>query len=279
MSNNYSFPYKWSLSSGSPKMDAMLQAIIDEDVERLRYLRSAGMSLYNSDESTLRMILFEKMSASEIMKVLIEEEFITPSLAAERVYKDAKWICFGCIGRDGWNWGLLIKACYDRQYETMDLLARYRFDQTSYYINGKEHSIEDLIFERGDLTAFRILYENGMIGRFSFDANFIDGLGDYGVYRKQREAYPNGRVARYIKEHPYPVRRSMGLDGEAFRRIDPPSYFKVGLFNRKKMIQNNELLRLNYEDRLRAQKEYWAWLQEVGKLERWKKYDEEDSRL
>lgn len=45
------------------------------------------------------------------------------------------------------------------------------------------------------------------------------------------------------------------------------------------MIQNNELLRLNYEDRLRAQKEYWAWLQEVGKLERWKKYDEEDSRL
>ena len=276
MKSYYWWPYKWVNMGGKPKISPMLNAIIDDDLSALKQMRSEGMTLSDSDTGTLQRVLFEKMDSVNLMKLLIEEEYITSFLSADSHFKDAKYVSGKCIGQDGYFWSLLAKACYDQQYEIMDLFARYRFNYTNYCINGKEYWVEDLIFQRDDLRAFKILYENGeIIG----DTDIIDGLGDYRLYKKQRERYPKGRITEYINEHPYPVRRSMGMDEWAFRQIDSPSYFKVGLFNRKKMSRNNEILRLNYEDRIRAQKEYIAWLQKAGKWKRWQKYLAEDEAI
>ena len=105
----------------------------------------------------------------------------------------------------------------------------------------------------------------------------IDGMGDFCVYRIQRENYPNRQVTKYINEHPYPTRKSMGLDYMAFRTIDSPNYQKVGIFNRKKKMQANELERLNYEDRIRAQRDYNEWLIKTHRWERWKRYIASDN--
>lgn len=271
MKSYYWWPYSWkNMRADHPKISPMINAIIDDDLIALKQMRSEGMTLKNSDEGTLQRVLYEKMNSVELMKLLIEDEYITSFMSADLEFNEAKYIRSECIGQDGYYWGLMAKACYDRQYEIMDLLARYRFDTTSYHINGQSFWIEDLIFQRDDLTAFKILYENG---KFDGSINMIiDGLGDFCVCRKQRERYPHSKVTKYINEHRYPIRRSMGMDYQAFRTIDPPSYFKVGLLNRRKMIQNNEDIRLNYEDRKRAQKEYWGWLQRAGKWERWQRY-------
>ena len=276
MKSYYWWPYSWVNMGGEPKISPMINAIIDDDIIALKQMRSEGMTLSNSDEGTLQRVLFEKMDSAELMKLLIEEEYITSFISADSHFKDAKYVGGECIGHDGYYWSLLAKACYDQQYEIMDLLARYRFKYTDYHINGKEYRAEDLIFQRDDLTAFKIIYENGAIDS---ERQLISGIGDYWLYDRQRERYPNGKIAKYLKEYPYPVRRSMGLDSWAFRQIDQPSYSKVGLFKRKKMIQNNEILRLNYEDRIRAQKEYMVWLQKTGKWKRWQKYIAEDNAI
>lgn len=272
---SYVWPYSWmGMASKTPRMDPMIQAIINEDVDELRRLRAQGFSLRNSDEGTLKRTLFEKISSTRVMKLLIEEEYISSFISADSTYHHAKYIT-KCINERGYSWGLIAKACYERAYEVMDLLARFRFDDTLYCFNGTDGpsgGIEDIIFQRDDVTAIKILYENGI-------EHYTNNHYDECVFWWQwRDRYPNSSVTKYLSDHPYPVRRSMGLDNFAFRKIEQDKMEKVGLFNRKAALRRNEYRRLDYEDRVKAQNDYIRWLDRTGRWSRWMSYVKADRK-
>ncbi len=269
MKSYYWWPYRWKgMTSKHPIISPMINAIIDDDIDALKQMRAEGMSLRDSDEGTLRRALFEKMESHDLMKLLIEDEYITSFMSADRDFHHAKYLT-SCLDENGYSWGLMSRACYVCDYEIMDLFARYRFDSTLLVINGTDYSIEGLIFDRDDLVAIRILYENGD-GIYNDD--LFNGFGDPLAFLKWRSMYPNTKVTRYLDENLYPKRRSMGLDGGAFSDIKYPYQEKLGLLHRKERKTRNEYRILNYKDRIRAKKDYLKWLQDIGKLERWKSY-------
>ena len=267
MKSYFWWPYRWNnMVTKHPIISPMINAIIDDDIEALKQMRAEGMNLIDSDDGTLRRALFEKMESHDLMKLLIEDEYITSFRSAESDFYHAKYVD-SCLDENGYPWGLMSRACYFCDYEIMDLLARYRFDDSRLVINRTDYCIEGLIFDRDDLTALRILYENG----YTHDDVF-NGFGGPFAFYKWRTMYPDKIVTRYLNENLYPKRRSMGLDKSAFMKIDYPYQEKLGLLHRKEIKTRNEYRVLNYQDRIRAQKEYWKWLQDIGKLERWQSY-------
>lgn len=139
-----------------------------------------------------------------------------------------------CISPYGFFWGLTARAYYLKAYDVMALLAANGFDEFACYDKGWNDTwyADKHIWRTGDLKALRILLENGY------------------VYDLASEKYILGR--------PQVRRKTIGLDPAKFHKsISPPKYEDEPLFfGRKEAKARNARRREDYEDRVRAHKEF-----------------------
>ncbi len=144
--------------------------------------------------------------------------------------------------------GPIARAWYVKAYDVMELLAYYGFDKMSFCINGEGWYIDELIFKCGDLRGIKILKEHG----YMEDENYVYGY----PYSVLRQKFPNSKVTAYLNNNPLIKRKSVGLDDFRFHEIPKLNLEKVGIFHRKETIRRNEYRTADYNDRIRAQKEY-----------------------
>ena len=84
------------------------------------------------------------------------------------------------------------------------------------------------------------------------DENYVYGY----PYSVLRQKFPNSKVTAYLNNNPLIKRKSVGLDDFRFHKIPKLNLEKVGIFHRKETIRRNENRTADYNDRIRAQKEY-----------------------
>lgn len=230
--------FGWSIenmTNPKPIINRLIKAIIEGDVFEMECLYKKGASIKKADEATFQRTLFHVISKYDTMKWLV-----THGMTSNNTRH--------CIGVDGYIWGMLARAWYVKAYDVMELLAYYGFDCLNFCINGKGWNVERLIFEKDDICAMKILKEHGFIE----DVDYVFGF-PYSTYRRE---YPESKVTAYLNEHPVIKRKSVGLDNWKFGKIPEPKLEKENLFNRKKIRERNEILIADYNDRIRAQKEY-----------------------
>lgn len=258
----YRWPYEWNgnnMATQKPVVNRLLKALIEEDYIQIKNLyEQEGASLQNSDQGTLSRIIYEKLSNYEFIEFLLRNELISSFIGMP----GAVWLN-SCTGPDGYSWGLLARAGVSHDYDVMELLALYRFENTSYCIGGEGFELEDDIFRYNDVEAFKVLHENGAT-KCQFNVNH-----EYLPWLNLRRRFPNSKVTAYLNSHKIPKRYSLGLDSDAFYHISPPTLEREGLFGKKNASIRNEMRMKDYEDRVRAQKSYLQWLQSKNKLQRW----------
>lgn len=230
---NEAIPYKWTfgwsienMSNPKPIVNRLIKAIIEGDISQMEYLYKHGASLRKTDKETFQRVLFYVISECDTISWLVNHGMTSENTR-------------DCIDIDGYIWGLLARAWYVKAYDVMELLAYYGFDWLSFCINGKVWNAERLIFKNDDICAMKILKEHGFIEN-------VENLYEY----------PRSKVTDYLKEHPLIKRKSVGLDGFKFSQIPEPTLEKGRVISRKKVREKNELKIADYNDRLRAQKEY-----------------------
>lgn len=230
--------YKWTfgwtsenMSEPAPIVNRLLKAIIEGDIHQMDELYKQGAALSKMHRATFERALFHIIGEYDTISWLIRHGMTAESTR-------------DCIGIDGYIWGLLARAWYVRAYDVMELLAYFGFDWTVFCINGNGYNAVEEIFKKDDIRAMRILKEHGFIEEYGYA---------HSVYRLK---YPNSKVTFYLEEYPVIKRKSVGLDNFKFRTIPKPELEKKGLFNRKKVQERNEIRIADYNDRLRAQKEY-----------------------
>lgn len=239
---NEAIPYKWTfgwtrenMTNPEPIVNSLLKAIIERDISRMESLYQTGASLAKSDKETFQRILFYVIDDYDTINWLINHGMTSTNTR-------------DCIGVDGYIWGLLARAWYVKAYAVMELLAYYGFDWLIFCINGKGFDARRMIFEKDDIRAMKILKEHGFIEDVDYELGF-----SYSTYRRE---YPESKVTAYLNENPIIKRKSVGLDNYKFRKIPQPELEKENIFNRKKVRERNEIKMADYNDRVRAQKEY-----------------------
>lgn len=238
MGINDPIPYEWNLgwdSSGmsipKPVVNRLLRAMIECDVMEMRSLFKQGATLQGMNAKTFQRALYHVLDDHNVVKCLTDHGFTAFFGDYDRDYT--------CCGPDCYAWGLLARAWFVRNHAVFDLLASKGFQRLVYCIDGKLHYVKEYIFERNDISTMRILLENG----YSRDE-----------LRLGMKKYPDSKVTLFIRENPVIKRKSVGLDKYKFLTIPKPELEKAGLFNRKMIQAQNELLMLDYEDRVNAQK-------------------------
>lgn len=239
---NASIPYRWTfgwsvegMANPKPIVNRLLVALIDGDIQSLNNLYRQGATLKEADEDTFRRILYHIIDKYDVINWLLHHG-MTSKNSNE------------CIGPDGYLWGPLARAWYAKAYDVMELLAYYGFDRMFFCINGEGWYIDELIFKYGDLRGIKILKEHG----YMEDEDYVYGY----PYSVLRQKFPNSKVTSYLNNNTVVKRKSVGLDDFRFRDIPKPDLEKVGLFHRKETIRRNEIRLADYDDRIRAQKEY-----------------------
>lgn len=239
---NEQIPYHWTfgwsvegMSNPKPIVNRLLAALIDGNIQRLDNLYSQGATLMEADEDTFRRILYHVIDKYDVIYWLLHH-----GMTSKNSYE--------CIGPDGYLWGPIARAWYVKAYDVMELLAYYGFDKMSFCINGEGWYIDELIFKYGDLRGIKILKEHGYIE----NVNYVYGY----PYSVLRQKYPKSKVTIYLDNNPLIRRKSVGLDDMKFYEIPKPNSEKIRLFHRKEIIKRNEIALADYNDRVRAQKEY-----------------------
>ena len=244
MSINQPIPYRWQLGwgegvGGRPIVTLLLKAVIEKNVVEMERLAAQGASLKSSDPTTLRRILFHVADSYPVMKWLVDHGVSRIGHDLDRNgnngINDAQ-----CLSPAGYMWGLTARAYYLKAYDVMDLLAAHGFDNFTCYDLGWADSWEadDHILRTGDPVGLKVLLENGYV------------FQDYPFYRRHYENYVLGRAQ--VK------RKTIGLDGCKFRTSVPsPRYEDEPLiFGRREAQERNARRREDYEDRVRAHREF-----------------------
>lgn len=248
---NAPIPYHWTfgwsvenMSNPKPVVNRLLAALIDGNIQNLDNLYRQGATLKETDEATFRRILYHIIDNFDVINWLLHHG-MTSDNSDE------------CIGPDGYIWGPIARAWYVKAYDVMELLAYYGFERMSYCINGEAWYIDELIFKYNDIKGVKILKEHGYIE----DVNYVYGY----PYSVLRQKYPNSKVTAFLNNNPLITRKSVGLDPCSFHEIPKPKKESVGLFHRKETIRRNEIAIADYNDRVRAQKEYIKSFPEFAK--------------
>lgn len=234
----YNWTFGWSvdgMSNPKPIVNRLLKAIIEKDTSQMEDLYRKNATLEEINKETFERVLYHVIDTYDVISWLVKHGMSSDVFSY-------------CIEPDGYIWGLIARAWYLHAYDVMDLLAYHGFDRLSFCINGKGWNIESLIFERDDVRAMKILKEHGYIE----DEDYVYGY-PYPIYRRQ---YPNSKVTAYLEENPIIIRKSMGLDNFKFHKIPKPELERETLFHRKEIRKRNEIKIVDYNDRIRAQKEY-----------------------
>lgn len=239
---NEQIPYHWTfgwsvegMSNPKPIVNRLLAALIDGNILTLDKLYRQGATLKEADEGTFQRILYHIIDKYDVINWLLHHG-MTSKNSNE------------CINPDGYCWGLIARAWHVKAYDVMELLAYYGFDEMSFCINGEVWYIDELIFKYEDLRGIKILKEHGYIENI----NYVYGY----PYSILRQEFPNSKVTAYLNNNPLIKRKSVGLDNFKFHEIPKPDLEKVGIFRRKETIRRNEIRTADYNDRIRAQKEY-----------------------
>lgn len=237
MGINDVIPYDWKLgwdsggmSSPKPKVNNLLKAIIEGDVKQMHSLFGQGATLKGIDKQTFERALYHVLDDYGTVKCLVDHGFTA-------LYGDFQY--YKCYGPDCYPWGLAARAWFLQAYDVMELLAGQGFEELNFCIGGKKYGCRQLIFQKNDVRAIRILLENGYLRDMLF---------------REMNAYPDSKVTLFMQEHPFIKRKSAALDNGKYHTIPKPELEKEGLFNRKKIQARNQLLMLDYQDRVNAQK-------------------------
>lgn len=234
----YDWKFGWSvegMTNPKPIVNRLLKAIIEGDIQEMENLYRHGATIKKVDEDTFCRILYHIVDKYDVIHWLLQHGMTSKNTAA-------------CIDQDGYLWGLLARAWYIKAYNVMELLAYYGFDKMSFCIKGESWYMDELIFKYGDVKAIKILKEHGYIE----EVNWVRGYS-YSIFRQK---FPNSKVTEYLENNPLIKRKSVGLDQYKFDEIPKPELEKVGLFHKKEIIKRNEIKIDDYNDRIRAQKEY-----------------------
>lgn len=233
--------YKWNLGWGEgigqdrPVVNLLLKAIIEKNVVEMDKLYKQGASLKACDKTTLRRVLFHVVDNYPVMEWLVKH-------GVSRIGRDVDINGNNGINDEisispaGYQWALAGRAYYLKAYNVMNLLCAYGFSEFGCYEEGWEDTwyADRQIFRTGDEKAIKILLENGYI---------FDDWRDYEKY-----VLPRSQVKR----------KTIGLDPLKFSRgIPTPSYETVPLlFGKKDVERRNKRRQEDYEDRVRAYKEF-----------------------
>lgn len=146
-----------------------------------------------------------------------------------------------CISPAGYLWGLTARAYYLKAFDVMDLLTAHGFDNFTCYDQGWSSSwdADDHILRTGGPKRLKVLLENGYV------------IGTFTVY--ERRHYEN-----YVLGRPQVRRKTIGSDSCKFSKSVPaPKYEDEPLiFGRKEAKARNARRREDYEDRVRAHREF-----------------------
>lgn len=233
--------YKWTLGWGDgigqdrPVVNLLLKAIIERNVVEMDKLYKQGASVKACDETTLQRVLFHVVDNYPVMEWLVKH-------GVSRIGRDIDINGNNGINDEksispaGYQWGLAGRAYYLEAYNVMNLLCAYGFSDFYCYEGGWENGwdADRQIFRTGDEKAIKILLENGYI---------FDDWRDY---------------EKYVLPRPQVKRKTIGLDPLKFSRgIPTPSYETVPLlFGKKDVERRNKRRQEDYEDRVRAYKEF-----------------------
>ena len=238
---SYTWTLGWGeqLSKWKPIVNRLLKAIIEENVAEIDALLAEGASLKACDSITLRRVLYHVADNYPVMARLVAN-------GVSRIGNDIDTIGNNgindvkCLTPSGYRWGLTARAYYLKAYDVMDLLAANGFDDFACYDNGWDETWEadDHILRTGDEKGLKILLENGYV--FSCSP----------FYRSQYEKYVLNRTQ--VK------RKTAGLDPLKFKNAAPQLSYEEEplLFGRKEAKARNARRREDYEDRVRALKEF-----------------------
>lgn len=236
---NAPIPYRWNLGWGSgvcgkPIVNPLLKAVIESDIAEMDRLAALGATLHACDANTLRRVLHHKVTSYVVMKWLLRHGL--SRVDPDPVRLDAQ----SSLCPNGYSWGLIGRAYYLKAYEVMDLLAAHGFREFYCYdpmwSDGWE--ADKHILRNGDERGLKILLENGYV------------FEDSRFYRPYFQ--------RYVMERPQVRRKSIGLDFcNTGREVPLPAYERVPLiFGRREAQARNARLREDYEDRVRARREF-----------------------
>lgn len=244
---NEPIPYNWTLGwgrgcTGRPVVNRLLKAVLDNDVDEMDRLFAQGATLRACDPTTYKRVLYHVAGNYPVMVRLVQHGLSRVGRDAER-YGDNGTNPLQCMTPSGCFWGLIARAYRLGAYNVMELLARNGFNEFDYYDKGwpdvRRADVEML--QSGDERAIRILLEH------SYDR------WDAGpFYRRQYENYVVNRTQ--IR------RKSIGLDDcKFYNGPGSPRYEEVPLlFGRKDAQARNARRREDFEDRVRAYREYKA---------------------
>lgn len=260
MDINAEIQYVWNfgwdrdnMSQSGPKVNLLLKAMLDKNVEEMERLFQQGATLEKADKETLGRVVFHILDEYDVVHCMTKHGFVGYI---------GKFVNFSCIGEDGYSWDLMARAWYLKRYDVLELLAENGFEGVSYCINGSGEDIDRLIVIRGDVKAANILMEYGY-PRYEFE--------------RYQLRYPDSKVIRYLQENPV-IKRKIGvLDPFKYKEIPYPSLEKPSFFNKKKVEVINRNLKQDYEDRIEAQKRFKALIGETewkNVIERNRKSDE-----
>lgn len=238
-----SIPYSWTLGWGStrtkPVVNRLMKAIIEKDVSEMDVLFAQGASLKACDAATLKRAIFYVADSYPVMARLVANGVSRVGNDID-VNGDNGINDVACVSPHDYRWGLTARAYYLKAYDVMDLLAANGFDDFTCYDKGWDETWEadDHIFRTGDEKGLKVLLENGY--------NFDRGPFYYRQYDK------------YVVNRSQVKRKTVGLDPLKFRSAQPRLTLEEEplLFGRKEAKARNTRRREDFEDRVRALKEF-----------------------
>lgn len=263
--------YRWTLgwdpegiTEPKPVVNPLIKALLEHDYQEMDVLYRKGARLNAANNDTLLRTLFHIAGDYRTIRWLVEH-----GLYGDSYMRHDKDGANGseCVGPDGYITGAIARAWILGSYESMALLASRGFDYMHICVGGEKWELDELICQKNDVRAMRLLREHGYRVQ-PWDHE------DWNFKRLKRK-FPTSTVIKDMEEHPLVKRKSVGLDGErlAVAPLEGPKLVKVRFFHREEDERWNALERADYDDRVRAQKEFAARWQK-SKSER-----DEDDRI
>lgn len=250
MSNiNDPIPYEWKLGwdeegmCGKPTVNPLLKAILEKDVDEMKHLHDMGASLSAMHKETFKRVLYHVANSYPVMKWLVDHGFSRIGndidYSGNNGINDQK-----TISPTGHFWDVSARAYYTKAYDVLELLVAHGFDEFHCYEEewgNSKYADHDILMKR-DEKGIRILLENGYI--FSYSTLMPRWIRD--------------RYNEFILGRSQVRRKTVGLDAEKFKlTVTPPQYEDVPLiFGRKEAQARNARIKEDYEDRVRARKEF-----------------------
>lgn len=236
---NYKFPYQWSTDGlpGQPVVNLLMKAIIEDDIPEMYSLVEKGASVYQLDQVTLSRVLFHKITNFEIAKFFLD--------CGVRGYYSGMYSAFynECYDGEGYCSGGMALAYYHKSMKVFELLAKNGFEKTFVCFGGRGSELLDLIIQRDDVEALRILLENG------FNRSNIEW---------KISKYDGSRCGRFLLSNPVVHRKSASLEPLLIKGIPTPSLKTPKMFHKK---ENQEIM-ADYQDRVEARERFLKSLSE-----------------